>query len=309
MKKYLLLLITLITFAFAEAQDFKTVTYFANDTLKLEMDIFMPKVKDKEKLPLLVHVHGGGFSGGERASDSDFTKKAAQEGFVAATITYTLYMKGKSFSCDGKLPEKIKAIQIAANQLQQAVIYFLKNKNTYNIDPAKVFISGSSAGAETVLHAAFWDNKMMSMYADELSADFKYAGVISGAGAIMDMNLITPKNLVPVMFFHGSCDPTVPYGTAAHHYCPPNSPGWLMLFGSYSIYNHIVELKGNTKLVTFCGGGHEYSADLFHKDPQQIVDFMKGVLKGEKQQSHVIVPTGKECQKYAEYEFCKTIGN
>jgi poly(3-hydroxybutyrate) depolymerase len=305
MKKHFILLLAFITFAFAEAQEFKTVTYFANDTLKLEMDVFVPKAKGKEKLPLVVHVHGGGFAMGERGSDRDFTKKAAEEGFVAANITYSLYMKGKSFSCDGKLPEKIKAIQIAANQLQQAVIYFLNNQSTYTIDPAKVFISGSSAGAETVLHAAFWDSKMMSMYPGKLPDGFKYAGILSGAGAIMDLNLITPKNLVPVMFFHGSCDTTVPYATAAHHYCPPNAPGWLMLFGSYSIYNHIIGLKGNTKLVTFCGGGHEYSAELFHKDPQQLIAFMKGVLKGEKQQSHTIVATGKECQKYSEYDFCR----
>ncbi len=305
MKKYILLFITLITFAFAEAQDFKTVTYFANDTLKLEMDIFIPKTKGKDKLPLFVHVHGGGFSGGDRSNDHTISKQAAANGFVAANITYTLYMKGKSFSCDGKLPEKIKAIQIAANQLQEAVVYFLNNQSTYNIDPKKVFISGSSAGAETVLHAAFWDAKMMSLYPGKLPEGFTYAGVISGAGAIMDLNLITPNNLVPVLFFHGSCDTTVPYGTAAHHYCPPNSPGWLMLFGSYSIYNHIISLKGNTRLVTFCGGGHEYSGELFSKDPQQVVSFMMGVLNGEKQQSHTIVATGKVCTKYSEYDFCR----
>lgn len=305
MKKHLLLFIAFITFAFAQAQEFKTVTYFANDTLKLEMDIFVPKTKSKDKLPLFVHVHGGGFSGGDRSNDHTISKEAAANGFVAANITYTLYMKGKSFSCDGKLPEKIKAIQIAANQLQQAVIYFLNNQVTYNIDPEKVFISGSSAGAETVLHAAFWDAKMMNLYPGKLPEGFKYAGVISGAGAIMDLNFITPKNLVPVLSFHGSCDTTVPYGTAAHHYCPPNSPGWLMLFGSYSIYNHITGLKGNTKLVTYCGGGHEYSAELFSKDPKQVVDFMTGVLKGKKQQSHTIVATGKECTKYSEYDFCR----
>jgi poly(3-hydroxybutyrate) depolymerase len=305
MKKQLLLLLALITCALAQAQEFKTVTYFANDTLKLEMDIFMPKTKSKEKLPLLVHVHGGGFAGGERKNDHAISRAAAAEGFVAANITYTLYMKGKNFSCEGILPEKIKAIQIAANQLQQAVIYFLKNQNTYNIDPKKVFISGSSAGAETVLHAAYWDTKMMSMYPDKLPSDFKYAGLISGSGAIMDLNFITPKNLVPMMFFHGSCDTTVPYGTASHHYCPASSSGWLMLFGSYSIYNHVLGLRGNAKLVTFCGGGREYSAELFTKDPQPVVDFMKGVLKGEKQQSHIIVATGKECNKYSEYDFCK----
>lgn len=305
MKKYLLLLLAFYTFTSAKAQEFKTVIYFANDSLKLEMDVFVPKTKSEDKFPLLVHVHGGGFAIGERAWDHTIVKQAAAEGFVAASISYTLYMKGKSFSCDGILPEKIKAIQIAANQLQQAVIYFLKNQIAYSIDPKKVFISGSSAGAETALHAAFWDTKMMSVYPEKLPEGFAYAGVISGAGAIMDLNLITPKNLVPVMFFHGSCDTTVPYATAAHHYCPPNSPGWLMLFGSYSIYNHIIDLKGNTKLVTFCGGGHEYSGELFNKDPQQVTTFMKAVLKGEKQQSHIVVPTGKECQKHTEYDFCR----
>ena len=305
MKKHLLLLTVFFTFSFAWAQEFKTVTYFANDSLKLEMDIFVPKAKSKDKLPLLIHVHGGGFGGGDRSNDHAIAKQAAAEGFVAATISYTLYMKGKNFSCEGILPEKIKAIQIAANQLQQSVIYFLKNQDTYNIDPKKVFISGSSAGAETALHAAFWDAKMMSMYPGKLPEGFTYAGVISGSGAIMDLNLITPENLVPVMFFHGSCDPTVPYGTAAHHYCPPNSSGWVMLFGSYSIYNHILGLKGTARLVTFCGGGHEYSAELFNKDPQQTTAFMKAVLRGEKQQSHIIVATGKECTKYSEYDFCR----
>ncbi|MDV6169611.1 alpha/beta hydrolase [Flavobacterium sp. DG1-102-2] len=305
MKKHIFLLLSLITAAFTNAQDFRTVTYFANDTLKLEMDIFVPKTKSKEQRLLLIHVHGGGFSGGERKWDYPVSRQAAAEGFVAANISYTLYMKGKNFSCDGILPEKVKAIQIAANQLQQAVIYFLKNQSTYNIDPKKVFISGSSAGAETVLHAAYWDTKMMSMYPEKLPADFRYAGVISGAGAIMDLNFITPKNLVPTMFFHGSCDTTVPYGTAAHHYCPASSSGWLMLFGSYSIYNHIIGLKGNTKLITFCGGGHEYSGELFGKDPKPVAEFMTGVLKGEKQQSHIIVATGKECTKYSEYDFCR----
>lgn len=305
MKKHLTFLLAFILFTSAYAQEFKTVTYFANDTLALEMDIFIPKNKSKEKLPLVVHVHGGGFAVGERKWDHAFTKQAAAQGFVAANISYTLYMKGKSFSCDGILPEKIKAIQIAANQMQQAVVYFIKNQDNYNIDTKKIFISGSSAGAEAVLHAAFWDKKMMKMYPEQLPADFKYAGIISGAGAIMDINLITPKNLIPTMLFHGSCDVTVPYGTAAHHYCEPGTPGWLMLFGSYSIFNHITGLKGNVKLVTFCGGGHEYSAELFTKDYQPSIDFMKAVLKGEKQQSHTIVATGKECSKYAEYDFCR----
>lgn len=304
MKKHLLLLFALIAFRAASAQEMKTLTYFVNDSTKLELDLFLPKTKSKEKLPLLIHVHGGGFSGGERQWDNPYVKYAASQGYAAASISYTLYMKGKDFGCNGKLTEKMMAFKIAANQLWQATLFFIKNSEKYNIDTTKIFISGSSAGAETVLHAAYWDNSKMSIYPEKLPQGFKYAGVLSGAGALMDLNLITKSNLIPTLLFHGSCDVTVPYGTAAHHYCPDNSSNWLMLFGSYSIYNHIIGLNGFTHLYTFCNGGHEYSAELFSKNPQAIVDFMNHVLKGEKEQSHTIIKTGKTCPKGV-YSFCE----
>lgn len=304
MKKFLFLLFAFLFFISAKAQDFKTLTYFVNDSTKLELDLFLPKTQGKEKKPLLIHVHGGGFAGGTREWGHTIAKQAASQDYVAASISYTLYMKNRKFSCDGILTEKVKAIQIAANQLWQATLYFINNSEKYNIDTAKIFISGSSAGAETALHAAYWDRDIMGIYPNKLPNDFKYAGVTSGAGAIMDINLITKESVIPTLLFHGSCDTTVPYGTAAHHYCPTNASGWLMLFGSYSIYNHIIDLDGSTKLVTYCNGGHEYSDELFGKNPQTVVDFMNNVLNSKKEQSHVIVATNKECKKGNGYSFC-----
>ena len=288
----------------ATARQFQTITYFANDTLKLELDLFLPKTKATEELPLLIYVHGGGFAGGERSHGHHIASYAAENGYAAASISYSLYMKGKDFSCGGILTEKVKAIQIAANQLQQAVVYFINHRRDYNIDVSKIFISGSSAGAETVLHAAYWKPEMMSLYPGKLPDGFKYAGIIEGAGAIMDLNLITPRNMLPTLAFHGSCDGTVPYATAAHHYCPAGSSGWLMLFGSYSVYKHILSLGGNVKLVTYCGGGHEYSDELFAKGQQEIIDFMNTILAGKIVQAHTTVITGKECSRQDIYDFC-----
>ncbi len=301
--KNLLPLLFLFTLSLS-AQEFKKITYFTNDSLKLELDLFLPKGKQAGKTPLLIHVHGGGFGGGQSKDGHHICSYAASKGYAAASITYSLYMKGKNFSCGGILTEKVKAIQIAANQLQQAVVFFINNKETYNIDPAKIFISGSSAGAETALHAAFWDKAMMQLYPGKLPEGFKYAGIISGAGAIMDINLINKNTLVPVLLFHGSCDRTVPYTTAAHHYCPAGSSGWLMLFGSYSIFNRIIDLGGSTHLVTYCGGEHDYSDTLFAKGQQTIVDFMDLTLRGGKEQSHTVIPTGKNCTADSEYTFC-----
>ena len=305
MKKYFFLFVfAFFTIQFAAAQKMQTLTYFQNDTLKLDLDLFLPEKHSASKLPLLLYVHGGGFSGGDRSAGYPLCRYLAQNGYAAATITYTLYAKGKNFDCDMMVSEKIKAIQYGVNDLWQATSFFINNSATYNIDASKIFISGASAGGETALHAAFWDYSTMNIYNNKLPEGFKYAGLVSGAGAIMDPNLVTKKNLIPIMLFHGNGDETVPYATAAHRYCKTNSRGWLMFFGSYSIFNHMKELDGKTLLYTFCGGGHEYNDAFFMKDQQYTLDFLNDVVAGKRFRNHIIIPTFKKTDRSAAYPFC-----
>ncbi|MBV6653821.1 MAG: alpha/beta hydrolase fold domain-containing protein, partial [Mameliella sp.] len=235
--RFLPILLCVSCFSFIQAQQrYTTITYFETDSIALELDLFLPETPSPNPRPLLIYVHGGGFSGGERGAGHPLCTYLSEQGIAAATITYTLHMKDKSFSCDGILSEKIKAIRLAANQLWQATAFLSKEADEFGIDPSKIFIAGSSAGAETVLHAAFWDRSVMELYGDPLPKRFSYAGLIGGAGAIMDVNSITAKTAIPAMLFHGSADPVVPYATAAHHYCDTDATGWLMLFGSHSVY-------------------------------------------------------------------------
>lgn len=308
MKKiYLLLLFSLTACLVAFSQNPRTLTYYKDDSTHLEMDVFQPEAPATEKLPLLIYVHGGGFASGERKAGYPVCGYLAKKGIVAATITYSLYMKGKKdgFGCEGSVSEKVKAMQYAANQLWQATAYFIEHSKELNIDTTKIFIAGSSAGAETVLHAQYWNYTNMNRYKKQLPKDFRYAGLIAGAGAIMDLNLIRQDNLVPMMMFHGSCDRLVPYETAAHHYCEPTAKGWLMFFGSYSIYRHVTEMGGRAKLYTFCGGGHEHSNTLFTDKLELVYTFLNQVLNKEKFQEHVAFPTDKGCEHNQKYPFCK----
>jgi len=263
------------------AQDFKTYTYFQQDTMNLELDLFLPEYSGEAKVPLVIYVHGGGFSGGNRGGGHKLGKYLAAQGIACASITYTLYMKGRNFSCGGVLSEKVKAIRIAADQLWHATDFLMDMSEEIDIDTTKIFIAGSSAGAETVLHAAYWNREQMQLFGPSLAPEFKYVGVISGAGAIMDLNLITPENMLPTMLFHGDADPTVPFGTAAHHYCSPDSPGWLMLFGSSSIAKHLAELGCSYQLTAFRNGTHRFAGVYFYQDQEHVADFIKKVLDGQ----------------------------
>jgi pimeloyl-ACP methyl ester carboxylesterase len=295
MKSFLLTLLCFFGLLplFAQNDDFRTFTYYQDDTVALKLDLFLPDTAGKAPVPLLIFVHGGGFSGGNRRGGHKLARFLAPEGFAVASITYSLYMKGRSFSCEGFLPEKVKAIQVAANQLWLATNYLRGIGPQLGIDSSAVFIAGSSAGAETVLHAAFWDRQVMDLYGEPLPASFRYAGVISGAGALMDLNLITEENHLPVLLFHGTEDPLVPYATAAHHFCPPNAPGWLMLFGSHSIFEHLRGLHEQVRLLTYCGGGHEYAGHHFSQKQGPVLEFLQAVLAGEKEQRHQVFSSEK----------------
>jgi predicted esterase len=287
-----------------KSQEYQTIQYFTNDSINLSLDLFLPKTPVKSKIPLFIYVHGGGFSAGNRTIGHPICKYLSQNGYAAASISYTLYMKGKNFGCKGILSEKLKTIQIAVNQLWQATQFFIKNQDKYLIDTGKIFIGGSSAGGTTALQAAFWDYSEKNIYKTQLPDTFRYAGVISGAGALLDINLIKKEKTIPVMLWHGTCDVLVPYAKGTHHSCPSNSTGWLLMFGSYSIYNQIIELNENASLTTFCGGTHSYHNKLFETEKPLIKDFMDKVLKGIKIQEHIKIPTGNFCDKVLEYKFC-----
>ncbi|MEO8532466.1 MAG: alpha/beta hydrolase fold domain-containing protein, partial [Flavobacterium sp.] len=204
MKKNLFLLFLIFSLTnVIHAQEVKTMTYFQNDTLQLDLDLYVPQRKSGDKIPLVIFAFGGGFSGGERTSEKEFGMFMAKNGYAVASISYSLYMKGKDFGCKGVLTEKIKAIQIGVSDMWQATSYLIENADKYNLDTSKIFISGISAGAEIGFHATYWDYKLMNLYKNNLPENFRYKGFMGGSGAIMDINLITKEKAIPMLLAHG----------------------------------------------------------------------------------------------------------
>lgn len=283
---------------------FTTYTYLNDDSTSLELSYFEPDSQAADA-PLVIFLHGGGFSGGDRTHGDDYCRFMAENGIPAATISYTLFMKGKSFSCDGQLTEKIKAIQLAAYQTRIATNWFIEKSGEFGLDTTRFFLAGSSAGAEAVLQAAFWDSEGENFFPDTLSQTFKYAGVISGAGAVLDINMINESSKVPVISFHGTCDPLVPYHIAPHHYCSQTATGYMMFFGGLAIHNRLVELNESTLLMSYCNEGHKHAGSPFNGEGRfTVIEFMQRVMEGEKITIHRVFKNGEECDLGLEYLFC-----
>ena len=80
------------------AQEFETQTYFTNDSIQLDLDLFMPKKLSNVPTPLVIFVHGGGFSDGDRSHGHQLGKYLAKQNIALASISYSLYMKDKNFA-------------------------------------------------------------------------------------------------------------------------------------------------------------------------------------------------------------------
>ena len=84
-------------FSKSQIDSLKNVTYgkalnFSNNLQDLKMDIYFPNtsIDNLEKRPLILLIHGGGFTGGTRKSMTYHSMELSKRGFVVATISYRL---------------------------------------------------------------------------------------------------------------------------------------------------------------------------------------------------------------------------
>ena len=240
-------------------------TYTYADTLKL--DFYDVEEDPLDKRPLLVVVHGGGFSVGQRDNPTEvkFSKTMAKMGYTVASISYRLTRKGKEtgFGCDCPTQEKLETIKMSGEDVLKA-LHFLKEKNElFKIDFDRVILIGSSAGAEAVVNLAYMRGS--DIYKDLPYGELKFAGVVSFAGALLELESLTSENAVPTMFFHGIKDRLVPYDVAAHHYCEKDAPGYLKLYGSKAMADKLKELKVSYDLGIDPNGTHQWAGIPFSR--------------------------------------------
>lgn len=133
--------------------------YFVKDVpygsdARHKFDIFTPKANSssKSKTPLVIFIHGGGFSSGSKEkaysrSNQKMIVELLKQGVAFASINYPLLGRNDTVGL-------IKSLRGA----QRSVQFMKHHHGSFNIDPQKVIAIGSSAGASTALWLAFHDD-------------------------------------------------------------------------------------------------------------------------------------------------------
>lgn len=285
----------------------KTFVYDTQGDQDLALDIYLPKGDNNKNRATVLYLHGGGFAGGVRDDEGSvwFAERLAKMGYVAISMSYRLTLKGKSFSCDQEVSTKVRTFQFAVEDIYAATNFLLGKAQDLGIDEDKIVIAGSSAGAEAVLHAAYWEKVHLLPTCQSLPNGFRFAGVMSFAGALLDKELITKKTAIPMALFHGTCDPLVPYSTGPHHYCEKGDPGYMILHGGYAIAERLREIGQPYYLMTHCGGGHEWSYMPMNQHFPAIAQFMKDQIVDQKfQQLHFKFAESTDCDRVKGIPFC-----
>jgi acetyl esterase/lipase len=129
--------------AFADEKTYpiqmQTATYASPGGHDLLLDLFVPQGAGSQ-LPVIVFLHGGGWSGGTRTTGPDFKRFFAQSGFAMASIEYRLT---PSVTFPGNVED-----------VKTAIRWLRKNARTYGLDAGRIGLWGTSAGATLACVAA-----------------------------------------------------------------------------------------------------------------------------------------------------------
>jgi acetyl esterase/lipase len=237
-----------------------------------------------ERAPVVVFVHGGGWSTGHHYGEIRYLHPLAARGYVAATLTYR-------FLNEGPWPASIEDTKCAVRWLRH-------HAAELGADPDRIVICGGSAGGQLSALTALTPGRYEGDGGwHDVSSQVQGAVLISPA---VDLEAMAPRADRELVDYFGD---DLAGGSPINH-ITPNAPPILTLTGSADTvttvaditrFHAALEAAGVTqRLEIFDGRGHGF--DLLRPDFERcltlITDFVADTVGLPSEASHDAAATG-----------------
>ncbi len=113
-----------------------------DDGQDLNVDVYRP-AGGKTKAPVLLYIHGGGWTKGDQADRSADMRWFADQGFLTLSVEFTLSSSTKHLW------------DVTQGQIGCSLSWVRKNAEKYGGDPKRLSISGDSAGGTLAINSAY----------------------------------------------------------------------------------------------------------------------------------------------------------
>ena len=259
-----------------------TYMYERRDTCDLFMDVYNPAEGSEYtfmgvRKPTVVFMFGGGFIQGTRDDKSynSWFRMLTENGYRVISIDYRLGLKGATKVGVAQVNLLDKAIHMAVEDLFCATNFIIENADQLGVDPSAIVISGSSAGAISVMQAEY-EIANRTSWASVLPQGFNYAGVMSFSGAILSRKGKVKYQTAPcpTLMLHGTADNLVPYKQIAFFN--------LGFFGGGKLVKRFQKFGYDYNMYHFVDYGHEIAGSMYSTLDLQLDFLEKNVMQGKK---------------------------
>jgi acetyl esterase/lipase len=168
----------------------------------LFLDVYQPDSADLSwKRPAVIAIHGGGFLFGDKTEMTNFCREFAARGYVCLSINYRLVPDDPPGTSQDQYERTVMA---AVADAEHAARWVEANASKYQIDTARLFIGGSSAGAVT---------SMLLAYNPEIKSPH-FRAVADMWGTMGPRVTWIKKGGPPLLIIHGKEDETISVSAA-----------------------------------------------------------------------------------------------
>jgi acetyl esterase/lipase len=187
---------------------------------KEKLDLYFPSGPKRLDRPAVVFIHGGGFTGGDKAEyrSASVSADLCRAGYVVVSCNYVLGPKSK----EGVWPQNIKDCRAAVRWLRA-------HAKELGVNPDKIAVAGGSAGGYLALMVGLSDDKTgpggdpAAKHSAKVSAVIDMYGVVNfskhGKGDVVGATSAEQQAYLPelhcdaqdpaVLILHGTADTTV----------------------------------------------------------------------------------------------------